>query len=58
MLKILLRIYSSKCVIPVMVKVALEILVVKIVLTPHRVIMRERIILGTSCLHISRNRFP
>lgn len=56
MLKILLRIYSSKRVIPVMVKVALEILVVKTVLTPHRVIMRERI-LGTSCLHISRNRF-
>lgn len=56
MLKILLRIYSSKDVI--ILKVALVIPVVKMVLTPHRVTMTERIILGTSCLPISGNRFP
>lgn len=57
MLKILLRIYTSNSAIPVMVKVALVILVIKMVLAPYRVILRERIILGISCLHINRNRF-
>lgn len=57
MLKILLRIYSSRGVIPVMVKVALVIPVVKMVLTSHSVVVTERIILGTSCLHVSRKRF-